>query len=112
MLNFAVFLANSNQEIWFDPYCPHKGFITFHQSLMLFSISNAFSKMNWRQQNLTHVVINIMIAFRSALHFPVFPTNFDQRTIRFDPCHVLRVLSKNIFCLFQTFIKYESRTRH
>ena len=100
ILNFAMFLANSNQEAirttWLDPYCPHKVFITFHQRLMLFSVSNAFKKVNRRQQNLTHIVLNIMIVFRSALDFPMFPTNFDRRIIQFDPCHVLRVLSKNI----------------
>ena len=63
---------------------------------MLFSISNAFKKLNRRQQNLTHIVLNIMIVFRSALNFPMLPTNFDRRIIQFDPCYVLRVLSKNI----------------
>ena len=96
-----MFLANSNQEtiqeIWFDPYCPHKVFITFHQRLILVSISNAFKKLNRRQQHLSHIVLNIMVVFRSALHFPMFLTNFDQRTIRFDPCYVLRVLSKKKF---------------
>ena len=46
---------------------------------------------------MTHSVLNIMVVFGSALHFPMFPTNFDQRTLRFDSCYVLRVLSKNIF---------------
>ena len=63
---------------------------------MLFSISNAFKKLNRRQENLIHIFLKIMIAFRSALHFPMFPTNFDQRTIRSDTCYVLRILSKNI----------------
>ena len=101
MLNFVMFLANSNQEairtIRFDPYWPHKVFITFDQRLMLFSISNTFRKLNRRQQNLTHIVLDMMIVFRSALHFLMFSTNFDQRTIRFDTCYVLRVVSKNIF---------------
>ena len=111
MLNFAMLLANSNQEtIQFDSYCPHKVFITFHQRLMLFSISNAFKKLNQRQQNLIHIVLNITIVFRSALHFPIFPTNWSKDNT-FDPCYILRVLSKNIFCLFQTFIKWESRTK-
>ena len=92
-----MFQTNSNQEtiptMWFDPYCPHKGFITFHQRLMQFSISNAFKKLNWRQQNLIHVVLNIMLVFQSALHFPMFPTKFDQSTIWFDPCYVLKECS-------------------
>ena len=78
---------------------------------MLFSISNTFRKLNQRQQNLTHIVLDMMIVFRSALHFLMFSTNFDQRTIRFDTCYVLRVVSKNIFLFFQTFIKNESRTK-
>ena len=101
-LNFAMFLANSNHEtiqtIWLDPCCLHKVFKMFHQRLMLFSVSNAFKKLNCRQQNLTHIVLNIVIVFWPVFHFPVFPTNFDPKTIRFDPCYVLRVLSKNIFC--------------
>ena len=44
-----------------------------------------------------HSVLNRMIVFGSALHFPMVLTNFDQRTLRFDSCYVLRVLSKNIF---------------
>ena len=104
MLNFAMFLANYNQEttqtIRFDSYCPCKVFITFHQRLILFSISNAFKKLNRRQQNSTHIVLNIMIVFQSALHFSMFSTNFDQRTIWFDPCYVLRVQSKKIFFVF------------
>ena len=64
MLNFVMFLVNSNQEktiqtMQVDPYCPHKVFIMFHQRLMLFSISNAFKKQNRRQQNLTHIALNI-----------------------------------------------------
>ena len=82
----------------------------FRQRLMLFSISNAFKKLNQRQQNLIHIVLNITIVFRSALHFPIFPTNWSKDNT-FDPCYILRVLSKNIFCLFQTFIKWESRTK-
>ena len=100
MLNFPMVLANSNQEtiqtIWFDPYCPCKVFTTFHQKLMLFSVSSALKKLNWRQQNLTHIVLNIMIVFWSVSHFPIFPTNFNQRIIQSDTCYVLRVLSKNI----------------
>ena len=99
LLNIAMFLANSNQvtirTIRFNSYCPHKASIMPHQRLLLFSISNAFKKLNLRQQNLTHIVLN-MIVFRSALHFPMFPTKFDQRTIRFDQCYVLRVLSKGL----------------
>ena len=68
MLNFAMILANSNQEtiqtIWFDPYCLHKIFITFHQRLTLFSISNTLKKLKWRQQNLIHIVLNIIILFK------------------------------------------------
>ena len=109
MLNFAMFLANSNQETirttWFDPYCPHNVFITFHQRLMLSSVSIAFQKLNQRQQNLTHIVLNIMVVFRSALHFPMFPTNFDQRTIQFDPYCILRVLPKNIFLFVSNIYK-------
>ena len=52
MLNFAMFLASSNQEkiqtLWFDPYCPHKVFMIFHQRVILFSISIAFKKLNRR----------------------------------------------------------------
>ena len=78
MLNFAMFLAISKQEtirtvraIQFDPYCPHKVFITFHQKLMLFSISDGFKKLNRRQQNLTHIVLNndcfsIYVAFSNV----------------------------------------------
>ena len=44
MLNFAMFLANSDQEIiWtiqFDPYCPYKVFI------VSFFSTNAFKKLN------------------------------------------------------------------
>ena len=76
MLNFAMFLANSNQEkirtIRFDPYCPHEVFITFHQRLMVFSISNAFRKLNRRQQNLTHIVLNITIVFNLRCIFQCF----------------------------------------
>ena len=89
VFNFAMFLGNSNQEtirtIWFGPYCPHKVFITFRQRLMLFSVSNAFKKLNRRQQNLTHIVLNIMIVSDLRCIFQMFPTNFNQRTIRFDP---------------------------
>ena len=47
MLKFAMFLANSDQTaIWFDPYCPYKVFIKFHQRLVLFFISNEFKKLN------------------------------------------------------------------
>ena len=64
MLNFTMFLANSDQEtIWtirFDPYCPYKIFIKFHQRLILFSISNAFKKLNWRQHSLNHIVLNMI----------------------------------------------------
>ena len=36
MLYFAIFLANSDQEtIRFDPYCPYKGSVKFHQRLIL-----------------------------------------------------------------------------
>ena len=103
MLNFAMFLANSNEEttrsIRCDPYCPHKVSITFHQRLMLFSISNAFKKLNRRQQKFDSYCpwyndcFSIWVAFPSVSD----DTKFDQRTIRFDPCYVLRVLSKNIF---------------
>ena len=72
---------------------------------MIFSISIAFKKLNQRQQNLNQIVFNIMIDFRSVLHFPMFPTTFDQRAIRFDPRYILKVLSKISFCFFQTFIK-------
>ena len=76
MLNFAVFPANSNQEtIWtirFDPYFPHKVFITFHQRLMLFSILSAFKKLNQRWQNLSHIVLNIMIVFDRCCIFQCF----------------------------------------
>ena len=76
MLNFAMFLANSDkQKIWtirFDPYCPYKVLIKFHQRLTLFSISNAFKKLNQKQHNLNHIVLNIMIHFQSALYFPIF----------------------------------------
>ena len=78
---------------------------------MIFSISIAFKKLNQRQQNLNQIVFNIMIDFRSVLHFPMFPTTFDQRAIRFDPRYILKVLSKISFCLFQTFIKKELRTK-
>ena len=71
---------------------------------MLFSISNAFKKLNRRQENLIHIVLKIMIAFRSELHFPMFPTNFDQRTIRPDT-YVLRILSKNIFLFVSNIYK-------
>ena len=102
MLNFVMFLVNSNQEktvqtIRFDPYCPHKVFIMFHQRLMLFSISNAFKKQNRRQQNLTHIVLNI---YNDCFSICV-PSNvcnkFWSRTVRFDPCYVLMVLSETIF---------------
>ena len=76
MLNFAMFLANSDkQKIWtirFDPYCADKVLIKFHQRLTLFSISNAFKKLNQKQHNLNHIVLNIMIHFQSALYFPIF----------------------------------------
>ena len=99
MLNFAMFLANSSQEIiqtiWFDPYYPHKVFIMFHQRFILFSISNAFKKLNQRQENLIDIVHDIMIVFRSVLHFPMSPTNFDQRTIRSDTyCPINKTLNK------------------
>ena len=91
MLSFTMFLANSDQEaIWtirFDPYCPYKIFIKFRQKLILFSILNAFKKLNCRKPNLTHIVLNIMIFFRSALHFPIFLAIFDQGSIRFDSCY-------------------------
>ena len=51
MLNFAVLLANSNQE----------------------------NQANQANQ------LEIKLSW-SALHFPMFPTNFDQRTIWFDQC--------------------------
>ena len=67
MLNFTMFLANSDQEtIWtirFDPYCPYKIFIKFHQRLILFSISNAFKKLNWRQHSLNHIVLNMIFFY-------------------------------------------------
>ena len=66
MLNFTIFLATYVQEAigtkQFDPYCQYKIFIKFGQKLILFSISKAFKKLNWRKQNLTHVVV-IMIFF-------------------------------------------------
>ena len=109
MLNFAMFLANSNQQtlrtIRFDSYCLHKVFITFHRRFMLLSISNAFKKLNGRQQNLTHIVLKITIVFRSALHFPMFETNFDERRIRSDTCYVLQVLSKKIFLFVSNIYK-------
>ena len=77
---------------------------------MLFSISNAFKKLNWKKQNFTHIVLNLMIVFQSELHFPMFLANFDQSAIwSADTCYVLRVLSKNIFdpyCPIKTQIKF------
>ena len=92
MFNFMMFLANSDQEtiqtIQSDPYCPYKIFIKFHQRLIQFSISNAlFKQLNLRQCSLTHIVLNMIFFFRSALHFLIFLANFDQRTIWFDPCY-------------------------
>ena len=116
MLNFTMFLANSDKEtvrtIRFDPYCQYKIFIKFHQRLILFSISNAFKKLNWRQHNVTHIVLKIVIFFRSALHFLIFLVNFGQKTIRLDPCYPCfkDSIKKNFFFLFQIFIKQESRT--
>ena len=47
MLKFAMFLENSDQKTKrFDPYCPYKVFIKFHQGLILFFVSNAFKKLN------------------------------------------------------------------
>ena len=49
-MNFTMFLANSDQEtiqtIQFGPYCPYEIFIKFQQRLILFSISDAFKKLN------------------------------------------------------------------
>ena len=77
MLNITMFLANSDQEviwtIWnIDPYCPYKIFIKFRQKLTLFSISNAFKKLNFRKPNLTHIVLNIMIFFDRRCIFQSF----------------------------------------
>ena len=75
-INFEMFLANSNQEtiqtIQFDSYCPHKVFVIVHQGLILFSISNLFKKLNRRQKNLTHIVLNIMIVFNLCCIFQCF----------------------------------------
>ena len=109
MLNFAMFLANSNQQtlrtIRFDSYCLHKVFITFHRRFMLLSISNAFKKLNGRQQNLTHIVLKITIVFRSALHFQCLKQILMKG--KYGLTHVMfyRFYQKKFFCLFQTFIK-------
>ena len=51
-----------------------------------------------------------LLFFLSALHFPIFLANFDQRAIRFDLCYTCSKDSiKKI--LFQTFIKWKSRTK-
>ena len=76
MLNFTMFLANSDQEtirtIRFEPYCLYKILVKFPQRLILFSISNAFKKSNWSQHNLTHIVLNIMIFFGLRCIFQSF----------------------------------------
>ena len=81
MFSFATFLANSDQEITrairFDPYPPYKGFTKCHQRLILYSISSAVKKLNQKQHNLTHIVLNVVIVFRSAWHFPIFIAKFD-----------------------------------
>ena len=111
-----MFLANSDQEtiqtIQSDPYCPYKIFIKFHQRLIQFSISNAlFKQLNLRQCSLTHIVLNMIFFFRSALHFLIFLANFDQRTILFDQCYLsFKNSIKKKKKLFQIFIKQESRT--
>ena len=68
MLNFTMFLANSDQGTIWTIYMTHivhiksyKIFIKFHQRLILFYISNAFKKLNLRKYSLTHIVLNIMI---------------------------------------------------
>ena len=58
--------------------------MSFYQRLILFSISNAFKKLNQRQHNLTHIICNVMVFLKCALHFPIFLANLDQRTIQFD----------------------------
>ena len=77
MLNITMFLANSDQEaIWnIDPYCPYKIFIKLRQKLILFSISNAFKKLNFRKPNLIHIVLNIMI-FSIGVAFSNLSSNF------------------------------------
>ena len=76
MLNFTMFLANSDQEtiriIRFEPYCLYKILVKLSQRLILFSISNAFKKSNWSQHNLTHFVLNIMIFFELRCIFQSF----------------------------------------
>ena len=108
-----MFLGNSDQDtirtIRLDPHCPCKIFIKFHQKLIIFSISNAFKKMNWRQHSLTHIVLNIMIFFDLSSIF----RSFQQIVIKgqYSLTHVilvLRILPKKVF--FQMFIKQESRT--
>ena len=78
MLNFTIFPATSVQEaigaIRFDPYCQYKIFIKFGQKLILFSISKAFKKLNWRKHNLTHIVVILIFfdwhcIFQSFLQF-------------------------------------------
>ena len=51
-------MTNSDEDkIRIEPYCPFKDFYK----------------------------VSIMTFFRSALRFPIFLTNFDQRIIQFDP---------------------------
>ena len=74
--------------------------------LTWFRLSNTFQKPNQRQHNLSQIVLNIMTFLRTALHFLIFKTNFDQRTIRFDPCYLfLKNSIKKNFFLFQIFMK-------
>ena len=67
--------------------------------LTWFRLSNTFQKLNQRQHNLSQIVLNIMTFLRTALHFLIFKANFDQRTIRFDPCYLFlkNSIKKKIF---------------
>ena len=70
--------------------------------LTWFRLSSRFQKPNQRRHNLSQIVLNIMTFFTTALHFLIFKVNFDQRTIRFDPCFfVLRISSKKFFSCFK-----------
>ena len=57
MLNFAMFLANSDQEIIrtirFDPYCPYKVFIKFH---FLFQMD----LRNWIRSNTIWPILSLI----------------------------------------------------
>ena len=87
---------NTDNLVWF--VLSTQSFYKVSLRLIQSSISNVFKKLNERQQNLTHIFL--MTFFWSALCFPIFLANFDQRTVWFCPCypHHKDSVNKTFFC--------------